>query len=78
MDLHVDSVCVASDCSEVVANIEAGVPCHYVTILREITAQQTLFRDLKFIHEKRQHNDKARALAKASSSLSLEIGRAHV
>jgi ribonuclease HI len=27
IDLHLDSVCVASDCVEVVANIETGAPC---------------------------------------------------
>ena len=35
-DLYVDSLCIASDCAEVVASINTGVPSCYVTILREI------------------------------------------
>ena len=30
MDLHIDSICVASDCTEVVANIRCSLSlCHY-------------------------------------------------
>lgn len=46
LDIHIDSLCVASDCSEVVANIKSGAPCRYVTILREIKAKRSSFRDV--------------------------------
>lgn len=69
LDLHLDSICVASDCIEVVRNIDSGAPCRYVTTLREIKDQRNMFRDVLFTHEGRQHNGEAHMLAKAASSL---------
>lgn len=70
MDLHVQSICVASDCLEVVTNIEAGVPCQYFSILQEIKHQRRSFHDVNFIYESRKHNGEDHALAKATASLS--------
>ena len=66
----VQSICVASDCLEVVTNIEAGVPCQYFSILQEIKHQRRSFHDVNFIYESRKHNGDAHALAKAATSLS--------
>jgi ribonuclease HI len=69
-DLNVQFLHVASDCAEVVANIATQAPCRYVTILREIKHRSTSFQEVNLVHEKREHNEEAHALAKAASSLS--------
>lgn len=74
-DLNMSSVCVTSDCAEVVANIGTAAPCHYATILRKINHRRGSFSALNFVHEKRKHNEEAHVLAKAASSL---LSRRHL
>lgn len=69
-DHHLDSVCIVSDCVEVVANIDTEAPCHYPIILRGINHRRGSFQEIKFFHEKREHNGEAHALTKAAFSLS--------
>ena len=69
-DLHLRSVCVATDCLEVVTNLREEAPCGYYPILQDIKYQSRLFSDLSFIHENRKYNGEAHALAKAAASLS--------
>lgn len=73
--LHLNLICIAMDCAEVVANIANSAPCRYAMILSDINHQRQSFRDFKIIHEKREHNIEAHSLAKAASSLSI---RRHV
>ena len=70
LDLQVQSICVASDCLEVVLNIQDEVPCRYFSILQDIKHERSHFQDVKFLHENRKHNGEAHALAKAAASLS--------
>ena len=69
-DLQVQSVCVASDCLEVVMNIQDEVPCRYYPILQDIKHQRSRFQNITFLHENRKHNGEVHALAKAAASLS--------
>ena len=69
-DLQLQSVCVATDCLEVVTNLREKVPCRYYPILQDIKHQRGLSSDTSFIHENRKHNGEAHALAKAAASLS--------
>ena len=69
-DLQVQSICVASDCLEVVRNIQDEVPCRYFSILLDIKHEGSHFQDVKFLHENRKHNGEAHALAKVAVSLS--------
>ena len=69
-DLGAEKLCVASDCLEVVANIQAEAPCNYHSILQDIKYQRRQFQDVEFIHKNRKHNGEAHALAKAAASLS--------
>jgi len=69
LDLHVRSVCVASDCQEVVARIADDSPCRFFPILQDIKHQRRSFSDVDFIYESRRHNGEAHALAKAAASL---------
>ena len=68
-DLHIQSICVASDCLEIVNRIENVSTCNYFSILQDIQHQKMLFNDVKFIHESRKNNREAHALAKAAASL---------
>ena len=70
-DLHTQSVCVASDCIEVVTNIHTAAPCRYFAVLEEIKHRRRSIQDVHFLHENRKHNEEARALAKAAASLPL-------
>ena len=69
-DLQVQSVCVASDCLEVVKSIHDEAPCRYYPILQDIKHQMTRFQNISFLHESRKYNVEAHALAKATASLS--------
>ena len=68
-DLHVHFVCVASDCLEVISNINNGAPCRYFALLEEIKHRRRSIQDIQFVHENRKHNEEAHALAKAAASL---------
>ena len=68
-DLHVQSICVATDCLEVVTRIKDDLPCKFFPILQDIKYQRIAFRAVEFIHESRKHNGEAHALAKAAASL---------
>lgn len=71
-DLHVHSICIASDCAEVVLNISSEALYQYAAILREINHCRGSFQALKFIHEKREYNGEAHSLAKVASSIPFE------
>ena len=68
-DLQVQSICVATDCCEVVTRIKDDSPCKFFPILQDIKHQRRVFRAVEFIHESRKHNGEAHALAKAAASL---------
>uniref|UniRef100_A0A453L8H0 RNase H type-1 domain-containing protein n=1 Tax=Aegilops tauschii subsp. strangulata TaxID=200361 RepID=A0A453L8H0_AEGTS len=69
-DLNLNDVCVTSDCAEVISKIGTEAPCHYTSILREISYRSTHFQDIRFVHESRKYNLEAHSLAKAAVSLS--------
>ena len=68
-DLLQSSIFVASDCLEVINNINSPTACHYAAVLREIDHRRISFHKAIFGHERRKHNAEAHALAKASTTL---------
>lgn len=72
-DLHISKLTIASDCLEVITNINSGAASSCPTILREINHRRLAFESASFCHEHREANFEAHSLAKASSSL--DIGR---
>lgn len=73
LDLYLTDIQVASDCKEVVACISSGDPSKFAAVIREISHRCKPFNQISFVHEKREFNGEAHALAKAASSL--EVGR---
>ena len=68
-DLQVQSICVATDCQEVVSRIKDDSPCKFYPILQDIKHHRLAFSAVEFIHESRKYNGEAHALAKAAASL---------
>ena len=68
-DLKLNVVCVSPDCIEVISKIGTKAPCHYTSILREISYHSTYFQDIRFVHESGKLNFEAHSLAKAAVSL---------
>lgn len=62
-DLHISSICIASDYAEVVSNIHASFPYPYTTVLREINQHKESFRALKIIHGRAEQNGEAHLAA---------------
>lgn len=66
-------VCVASDCLEVIRNLQQPYMGAYSMIVDEIKETKTLFSSVSFRHEGRSTNGEAHRLAR--SAVSLAIGR---
>jgi len=69
VDMGVRKCVIASDCLEMVMNLQKQNLCAYSTILKEIKARSTLFQKVIFKHEGRQSNREAHALAKSVCKL---------
>ena len=72
-DLNLSHVCVASDCLEVVNNLQQNYMGIYGMITKEIKETAALFATVSFKHEGRGSNGEAHRLAR--SSVSLATGR---
>jgi hypothetical protein len=72
-DLSLSRVCVASDCLEVIRNLQQPYMGAYSIIVDEIKETKTLFSSVSFRHEGRSNNGEAHRLAR--SAVSLAIGR---
>lgn len=72
-DLSLSRMTIATDCMEVVCNIDKGASTHYAPVLHEITERRKEFEDVSFHFEHREANFEAHALAKAASTL--PVGR---
>lgn len=68
-DLNLTHLMIASDCLEVVSNIDKGAATHYAPVLHEIKDQRKEFQHVNFKFEHRENNFEAHALAKAAPSL---------
>lgn len=68
-DLHIHRLTVASDCVEVVANIEKGASPVYASVLDEIKHRRRDFLVVNFCFESRVCNFEAHSLVKAAVSL---------
>jgi hypothetical protein len=69
MDMDVRKCVIASDCLEVIMNIQKQSLCAYSSVLKEIKARSTLFQEVVFKHEGRESNCEAHALAKSVCNL---------
>lgn len=72
-DLNILAVKVASDCLEVVTNLQRKVICPYAMILQEVEDRTKHFNQVNVVHERREAVAEAHSLAKALSSL--DVGR---
>jgi hypothetical protein len=68
-DLNIGTVCLASDCLEMVTNYHKKALCPYSAILWEVEQRASHFRQVDVVHEKRETTVEAHILAKAASSL---------
>jgi hypothetical protein len=64
-DIGAQKVLVASDCRNVVANLEQGTMGAYAHIVDEIKASTTSFQNLVFCYENRLSNKEAHNLARS-------------
>ncbi|KAK1644381.1 hypothetical protein QYE76_062186 [Lolium multiflorum] len=69
LDLQLTKIKIASDCLEVIINLNNKVPCRYVMVLKEIEYRSSLFQVASFSHEFRESNGDAHSLVKAVVSL---------
>lgn len=69
MDIGVRKCVIASDCLEVILNLQKQSLCAYSSVLKEIKARSTLFQEVVFKHEGRESNCEAHALAKSVCKL---------
>ncbi|KAI5016597.1 hypothetical protein ZWY2020_006448 [Hordeum vulgare] len=72
-DLSVQKVVVASDCRDVVKDINQGTRGPNSAVIHEIIARSSSFTSCKFLHERRNFNFEAHDLAK--SACNLRMGR---
>jgi hypothetical protein len=72
-DLHLQHLCVASDCLEVIKNLNQPYQGIYGAVIREIKDTIGLFSSVVFRFESRSSNGEAHRLAR--SSVSLDCGR---
>ncbi|KAK1683351.1 hypothetical protein QYE76_044199 [Lolium multiflorum] len=68
-DLSLSHVCVASDCLEVIRNLQQPYMGAYSMIVDEIKETKTLFSSVSFRHEGRSTNGKAHRLARSASHI---------
>ena len=59
VDMGVRKCVIASDCLEVIMNLQKQNLCAYSSILKEIKAMSILFQKVIFTHEGRQSNREA-------------------
>jgi hypothetical protein len=69
MDMGVRKCVIASDCLEVIMNLQKQSLCAYSSVLKEIKVRSTLFQEVVFKHEGRESNCEAHALAKSVCKL---------
>ena len=63
-DLATTNICVASDCQEVVNDINRGTGGPNAALIHEIMLRCNSFNSFSFAHERRNHNYEAHNLAK--------------
>jgi ribonuclease HI len=68
-DMGVRKCVIASDCLEVIMNLQKQSLCAYSSVLKEIKVRSTLFQEVVFKHEGRESNCEAHALAKSVCKL---------
>jgi hypothetical protein len=68
-DMDVRKCVIASDCLEVIMNLQKQNLCAYSSVLKEIKTRSTLFQEVVFNHEGRESNCEAHALAKSVCKL---------
>jgi hypothetical protein len=73
IDMGVQKCAIASDCLEVIMNLQKQSLCAYSLVLKEIKARSTLFYEVIFKHEDRESNCEAHALAKSVCKLAPRI-----
>ena len=72
-DLAVQNMCVASDCQEVVNDINRGTGGPNAALIHEIMLRCNSFNSYSLIHERRNHNYEAHNLTKFACNL--DVGR---
>ena len=70
-DLATTNICVASDCQEVINDINREIGGPNAALVHEIMLRCNSFTSYSFIHERRSHNYEANNLAKYACSLGL-------
>ena len=70
-DLYIHQLLIASDCQNVVKDINQGTGGPHSAIVHEIVARRTSFNFYNFVHEHRSHNFEAHNLAKFACNLGL-------
>ena len=70
-DLVVQNICVASDCQEVVNDINRGTGGPNAALIHEIMLRCNSFNSCSFVHERWNHNYEAHNLAKFACTLGL-------
>ena len=68
-DLNLQKFVIASDCQEVINDINRGTGGPHAAIVHEIIGRQSSFQFSSFIHERRNHNFEAYKLAKFACNL---------
>ena len=65
-DINARRIRVASDCKNVIANLEPGMMGWYAHVARDITKTKKHFEELVFCHESRRSNKEAHLLARSA------------
>ena len=65
LDVDARNCVIASDCLEVIVNLQKQNLCAYSSILRDIKTRSMLFQNVIFKHEGRCSNNEAHAIAKS-------------
>jgi hypothetical protein len=68
-DCGIDKLIVVSYCLNVIRNINEMPKCPYMMILQEIYKKSKSFEYVRFVHESREYNREAHALAKYACTL---------
>ena len=72
-DLNLQNLVIASDCLEVISNINNNVAPVNAPILKEILVSRNTFLTISFCFERRENNFEAHSIVKGAASLS--VGR---
>ena len=72
-DLNLQDLLIASDCLEVISNIDQHAIPVYASVLQEIQVTRNFFNSVNFRFEHRENNFEAHSVAKGAASL--PVGR---